>query len=219
MIRFRPRFATKLFVFSGIALASVLGLVLASDWWIELSVHSWVYSNVQDVPHNRVGLVLGTSKKLRNGHTNYYFKYRMDAAEALYRAGKIDYILVSGDNGTLSYNEPRDMKKALVARGIPDEAIYLDYAGFRTLDSVIRGLKIFGQKSITIISQEFHNKRAIYIARKHGIKAIGYNARDVNVQDGLKIQLREKLARVLVFIDLYILDTRPKFLGEKIKIG
>ena len=194
-------------------------LILFCNWKIELTCKTSLYSNLKQVPANKVGLVLGTSKWLRDGRPNLYFKYRIQAAYALYKAGKIKYILVSGDNGFESYNEPREMHNALVKLGVPSEAIVLDYAGFRTLDSVVRCKKVFGQQNVTIISQPFHNKRALYIASNYGMKAIGFNARDVNLYTGFKTQLREKLARVKVFIDLYLINKQPKFLGDKIEIG
>ena len=104
-----------------------------------------------------------------------------------------------------------------MAAGIDSTVIYLDYAGFRTFDSIVRLKKIFGQQRVTIISQLFHNQRAIYIAQKEGIEAIGFNAKDVSGDAGLKVQLREKLARVKVFVDM-ITGKKPKFLGEKISI-
>ncbi len=194
-------------------------LILFCNWKIEQKCKTSLYSNLKQVPANKVGLVLGTSKWLRDGRPNLYFKYRIQAAYALYKAGKIKYILVSGDNGFESYNEPREMHNALVKLGVPSEAIVLDYAGFRTLDSVVRCKKVFGQQNVTIISQPFHNKRALYIASNYGMKAIGFNARDVNLYTGFKTQLREKLARVKVFIDLYLINKQPKFLGDKIEIG
>jgi SanA protein len=109
-----------------------------------------------------VGLVLGTSQYLKNGYLNWYFKYRIEATVELYKKGKIDFILVSGDNSHKNYDEPTAFKNELIKRGIPADQIYLDYAGFRTLDSVVRAKEIFGQTSITIISQKFHNERAIY---------------------------------------------------------
>jgi SanA protein len=149
---------------------------------------------------------------------NQYFYNRIKAAVELYESGKIDRIIISGDNSTKYYNEPQDMKEALMEHGIPENRIYQDYAGFRTLDSVIRCKEIFGQNQITIISQKFHNARAVFIARHHQIEAIGYNAKDVNKAAGFKTNVREILARVKLFIDLYVLDQQPKFLGEKIEI-
>lgn len=130
----------------------------------------------------------------------------------------MEYLVISGDNGRKGYNEPQDMKEALVGRGVPAGAIYLDYAGFRTYDSVVRMEKIFGQESFTVISQEFHNRRAVYIAQALGLDAVGYNAADVAAYAGMKTRLREKLARVRMFMDLWTGKT-PKFLGEPVEIG
>lgn len=179
---------------------------------------SKTYTEVIAIPHNDVGLLLGTSPKLKNGNNNLYFDYRILAAAELYKAGKIRYILISGDNRKKDYNEPEEMKKALMQKGVPEGVIYLDYAGFRTLDSVVRAQEVFGQSRITVISQRFHNERAIYLAGKNGIDAIGYNAKDVNAYAGIKTNARELLARVKMFIDLAI-DKQPHFLGEKIVIG
>jgi SanA protein len=177
-----------------------------------------IYSEVITIPQNNVGLLLGTSPKLKNGNNNLYFDYRILAVIELYKAGKIKYILISGDNRREDYNEPEEMKKALMQKGIPEKSIYLDYAGFRTLDSVVRAKEVFGQNRLTIISQRFHNERAIYLAEKNGINAIGYNAKDVNAYSGLKTNIRELFARVKMFIDLAT-DKQPHFLGEKIIIG
>jgi len=160
---------------------------------------------------------LGTSKTLKDGRLNYYFKYRVDAAVELYKNGKIEYILVSGDNGNKAYDEPSDFKNELIKRGIPADKIFLDYAGFRTWDSVIRAKEIFGQDSLTIISQKFHNERAICMAENKGVTAVGFNAQDVRDNYGIKTKIREAFARVKVFVDI-IFDTQPKFLGEKIEI-
>lgn len=184
---------------------------------INKHAESKIYATTDSIPQNKVGLLLGTSPKLKNGNNNLYFDYRILATCELYEAGKIKYILISGDNRKVDYNEPEEMKKALMQKGIPENVIYLDYAGFRTLDSVIRSKEVFGQDSITIISQRFHNERAIYLAEQYGITAIGYNAKDVDAYAGLKTKIRELFARVKVFIDLAI-DKKPHFLGEKIII-
>lgn len=192
--------------------------IIVCDRTIKKHTVSKVYTEVGIIPVNKVGLVLGTSPKLKNGNNNLYFDYRILAAVELYKAGKIKYILISGDNRREDYNEPEEMKKALMQKGIPEKSIYLDYAGFRTLDSVVRAKEVFGQNRLTIISQRFHNERAIYLAEKNGINAIGYNAKDVNAYSGLKTNIRELFARVKMFIDLAT-DKRPHFLGEKIIIG
>ena len=200
-----------------IAIPCVISLIVCNQT-IKKHTAAQIYNEVITIPQNKVGLLLGTSPKLKNGNNNLYFDYRILAAVELYKAGKIKYILISGDNRREDYNEPEEMKKALMQKGIPEKFIYLDYAGFRTLDSVIRAKEVFGQNQLTIISQRFHNQRAIYLAERNGINAIGYNAKDVNAYAGLKTNIRELLARVKMFIDLAI-DKQPHFLGEKIIIG
>ena len=125
--------------------------------------------------------------------------------------------MVSGDNSSTDYDEPSTIKNDLVAQGIPPTKIFLDYAGFRTLDSVVRSKEIFGQHEVTIISQQFHNERGIYIAESKGMKAVGINAKDVSTPYGFKTRLRERFARVKMMLDL-IFGKKPKFLGEKIQI-
>lgn len=192
-------------------------VIFISNFAIEHNAKNKTFDHSSRIKKNKVGLLLGTSKYLKGGHINSYFKYRIDAAVELFNQGKIDFILVSGDNATKYYNEPNTFKKALIKRGIPKDKIYLDFAGFRTLDSVVRAKKIFGQERITIISQEFQNERAIYLAEKRGIRAIGFNARDVSASAGFKTRVREYFARTKAFMDI-LFQVKPKFLGEKIEI-
>lgn len=175
------------------------------------------YDEISSVPKNKVGVVLGTARHLVEGGTNPFYVNRIQATIDLYNAGKIDFVLVSGDNGTIYYNEPDTMKKDLIAGGIPENKIFLDFAGFRTLDSMVRAKEVFGLTEVTVISQEFHNERAIYLAQRHGLEAIGYNAKDVTGNKGLKVHLREYFARVKVFVDI-LLKTQPKYLGKKVRI-
>ncbi|MGQ3679358.1 SanA/YdcF family protein [Tenacibaculum discolor] len=176
-----------------------------------------LFNTTETIPKNKVGLLLGTVKYLSDGRVNLYYQFRLNAAVELYKAKKIDFILVSGDNGAEGYDEPTDFKNDLIKAGIPEDKIYLDYAGFRTLDSVVRIKEIFGQTSVTIISQQFHNERALYLANHFEIDAIGYNAKGVSGKKAIKVQLREYLARVKVFIDI-LFNIEPKFLGEPIVI-
>jgi len=206
----------KLYIFLILILLPFL-LILISNYSIEKYAKNKTFSDVSLIEKNKVGLVLGTSKTLNNGMINLYFTFRINATVELYNNGKIDFILISGDNGNKDYDEPTDFKNELIKKGIPENKIFLDFAGFRTLDSVIRSKEIFGQKSITIISQQFHNERAIYLAKNYGITAIGFNARDVSGRYGLKVQIREYFARTKVFIDI-LLGVKPKFLGNKIEI-
>ncbi len=201
--------------FSGIALATAS--VVVTDYWVTASTRPQLYDSVRDIPHNKTGLLLGTSKYLRHGQVNYYYLYRIDAAVALFKAGKIDFVLISGDNGVEHYNEPETMRADLIARGIPKEKIFLDYAGFRTLDSILRCREVFGENKITVISQPFHNQRAIFIANRKGMDAIGFNAKDVNRSSGFKTQVREKFARMKMLLDLAF-GKKAKYYGHKVPI-
>ena len=197
----------------------VLTLLFAFAEWQIGAYKSELFTKVEEIPERKIGLLLGTSKYARKGEVNLYYKHRIEAAAALYRAGKIKFILISGDNATKSYNEPQTFKKDLIALGIPEDHIVLDYAGFRTLDSVERCKAVFQEDSITIISQEFHNLRALFIADHKKVDAIAFNAEKVGESYGFKTQLRERLARVKAVLDIYILNTKPKFYGEKIEIS
>lgn len=192
-------------------------LVFVANYSIEKNAINKTFTNSNEIKKNKVGLVLGTAKILNNGRINLYFKYRIQATVALYKKGKIDFVLVSGDNGNKNYDEPTDFKNELIKKGIPANRIFLDYAGFRTLDSVVRAKEIFGQTSVTIISQKFHNERAIFLAEKNGINAIGFNARDLTGKYGLKVRIREYFARTKAFLDI-MFGVEPKFLGKKVEI-
>jgi SanA protein len=202
-----------------IIIAVCLISLFVGNSWINTNTKTQLYTNVDKIPFRKVGLVLGASKKTIRGTDNLYFSYRIQAAYELFKAHKVQYLLVSGDNHIKGYDEPSDMREALIALGVPDSCIILDYAGFRTLDSVVRCNEVFGEDSITIISQEFHNQRALFIANKNNIQAIGFNAQDVNQNYSFKTRLREYFARVKCVLDIYVLYTSPKFLGEKINIG
>lgn len=201
-------------IFFGI---SVL-FIFWANYKIESETKDLVTYDIQKLPNEKVGLLLGTGKFLKNGWKNLYFFNRIDATEQLYKSGKIQYILISGDNSTKNYSEPEDMQAELIKRGIPADKIVLDFAGFRTLDSVVRAKEIFGQNSFIIISQKFHNERAIFLARKYGIEAYGFNAKDVNKYFGFKTKVREYFARAKVFVD-FLLGVEPKFGGEKVEIS
>lgn len=192
-------------------------LLIGSNVWMIQSQKAKTFTEQENIPFNQVGLVLGTSRYMVNGQENLFFKSRIEAAANLYCSGKIKHILVSGDNGSTSYNEPRAMYKALREEGVAAEDISMDYAGFRTLDSVVRSKVVFQQDSITIISQGFHNYRALFIAEHYGIEAVAFNA-DPEQVPSQKPYLREYLARVKGVLDLYVLKKQPKFLGDEIHI-
>lgn len=196
--------------------AGIIFIVFA-NYSIKKSSDSFLYDDVSKIPTTKVAMLLGTSKTLSSGFPNAYFTNRIKAAADLYKSGKIKYIIVSGDNSRKDYNEPEDMQLALMQQGVPQDKIYLDFAGFRTLDSVLRAKEIFGQQKLIIISQKFHNERAVFLARKNNIEAYGYNAENVNKYAGLKTNLREYFAKAKVYWDL-LFGVEPKFGGDKVVI-
>jgi SanA protein len=198
------------------AIVVLLVTIWANNAVVEASTQ-YITDDINKVEAKNVGLLLGTSKKVKSGRNNLYFFNRIDATVNLYKNGKIKNVIISGDHGRKDYNEPEDMKMELMKGGIPDSVIYLDYAGFRTLDAVIRAKEVFGQSSFLVISQQFHNERAVFIARKLGISAFGYNAKEVGTRYGFRTKVREFFARDKVFFDL-IFGVKAKFLGEKILI-
>jgi SanA protein len=205
-----------LIILSVIISACFIAIILAEKI-IQNTAKGKLFSEINKVPYNKVGLLLGTARMLRNGLINPYYHYRIKAAEELLKTGKIKYLVISGDNGHKNYNEPEMMRTDLINSGIDSTRIFLDYAGFRTFDSVVRLKKIFGQDSVTIISQQFHNERALYIAKHESMYAIGFNAKDYTGNRSMKVLIREKFARVKVFID-DLFGIKPKFYGKKIKI-
>ena len=202
-------------------LLSILGLgVIFIILCIVLTVHAdrqveacsrYVWSDAEKLPEREYGLLLGTARIVQGKYLNQYFLLRIEGAVKLYRLGKIRKIVVSGDNSRKEYNETGDMKQALMEHGIPEKAIEMDYAGFRTLDSVLRARNLFGLRQYTVISQHFHCERAVYLAREHGLDVIGFAAEEVSPKFRLKRYFREPLARSKAWLDIHILHTRPHF--------
>lgn len=196
-------------------------LLIAATWWcnhwIVTSTQSQLYSNIDSIPFRKVGLILGTNKSWHEVE-NPYFKYRIEAAVKLFKTGKIKHIIVSGDNHLSYYDETKDMEEALIKAGIPDSCITPDYAGFRTFDSMVRCLLVFGQDSVTVISQRSHNERALFIANYYKMNTVAFNAQEPSTRFSLQTNLREYFAKCKAVLDLYILHTSPHFLGQKIKV-
>lgn len=177
-----------------------------------------LYSSVKKVPVKKAALVLGTAKYRIGGGKNYFYTYRIRAAAELFKAGKVKAIVVSGDNSTKYYNEPRKMQKDLIKAGVPKRYITLDPLGVRTLDSIVRAETIFDLKDYIIVSQKFHLERALFIAKAKGQQAIGFVAKDIpGTAAAYRMKAREYLARAKAFLDVYILHTKPKFDGKKRK--
>ncbi|TAL01167.1 MAG: vancomycin high temperature exclusion protein [Verrucomicrobia bacterium] len=173
-----------------------------------------IFHSVNETPQNDVALVLGTGKLTPRGRPNLHFNQRINAAVELYQSGKVHHLLVSGDNHIKGYDEPTDMRDALIAAGVPTNAITCDYAGFRTLDSVVRAQTVFGLKNFTIVTEEFHCPRSVWIARQRGLNAVAFAAPDLTSRRWtVRVKVREALARVLCGLDLYLLHTQPKFPG------
>ncbi|MBX2916961.1 MAG: YdcF family protein [Cyclobacteriaceae bacterium] len=194
---------------------TLLLIIGLTNVWVVTSTQSRVLTDYRHLPDSGVALVLGTSHKLVSGEPNPFFQNRMETAAELYKQGKIVHFIVSGDNRTRYYNEPLEMQKALVKLGVPVSAITLDYAGLRTLDSVVRCKEIFGQDNVTIITQPFHSYRALFISDFYKVNAVALVANEPNRETAARVYVREYLARAKAVLDLYLLGTAPRHLGEK----
>jgi len=204
-----------------LVLVSVLAviLILINYAYITQQSQGRIYSDIHSIPHKRAALLLGTTKYVSKGRKNWFYIYRIRAAVALWKAHKVDAIIVSGDNGTRYYNETKAMYQDLIRAGVPARYITRDFAGFRTLDSVMRAGVDFGLKDFIIISQRFHLERALYIAHVKGFHAIGYAAKDIkHTKAATRMFFRELAARVKMMLDLYVLHTEPKYWGGELKV-
>lgn len=208
-------FIKKVLKWALIAAGLVFCVLLASNIWVVKSTEEAVFTNFNDVPGATVALVLGTSNKLTNGLPNPFFNSRIATAATLYKEGKVTHFILSGDNRTIYYNEPFEMRKALLKWGVPDSVITLDYAGLRTLDSIVRCKEIFGQDKIIIITQPFHSYRALFISHYYNMDAVAIIAQEPIEEAAFKVYFREYFARTKAILDLYILKTAPHHLGEK----
>ncbi len=209
------RFSVK--AFSCLVLMGLV-LLIGAEWYVWSSASGRLYDKVEDISKKAPVLVLGCTPTI-GGRDNLYFTYRMDSAAALWSAGKASTFVVSGDNGTHTYNEPEWMKVALVERGVPEDRIVCDYAGFRTLDSVVRMKEVFGAQRFIIVSQQFHNERALAIAAYNNLDAVALNADNrVGRRSIIKSWLRERAARVCMLLDLLVWGTDPRFLGDPVKL-
>lgn len=210
MLRRLLRYLRWPLILSALLVLAVAGI----NVWMTLRCRDRIHSDAASVPPTDVALVLGTGKLTRAGLNNIHFRVRMDAAASLYKAGRIRHVLVSGDNSKVDYNEPQDMKNALVERGVPAGAITCDFAGLRTLDSVVRARDIFDVKECVIVSDDFHLARALWLADRHGIRAVAYHEETVRWGRSGTVRVREWFARVRALAD-EITGTEPKFGGDK----
>lgn len=186
--------------------------------WIEFRARGRIFTSVANVRPNDVALVLGTSNRTPGGYENPFFAGRIAAAADLFRAGKARHLLLSGDNRTADYDEPTQMQRALIAKGIPASAMTLDYAGFRTLDSFARARDVFGLTRLTIVTDDFHAARSVLLAHHFGIDAQVLCSAPVPARWSMKTRLREIGARCRALLDIYVLHAKPHFLGERVTL-
>lgn len=209
----------RVFVYLIIAASiAVILLLFTCNYLVSRNAEGRLYAELDSVPQKEVGLLLGTAPQTRIGRDlNQFFKFRIEAAVALYKAGKIRSILISGDEHSLDgINEVECMRDSLVSRGVPDTAILLDGKGYRTFDAVARATQVYNQHTYVVISQKFHNERAIYLAEHLGLDVehlVGFNATDPTYTIAIVTYLREYLARVKMFVDL-MTDKKPEFMKK-----
>lgn len=202
-----------------LVLATVVVCAVLATRRVSAVAAPFVSAAVSDLPEVRVGLVLGCSAKLADGRTNLFFARRIAAASELFRAGRVQFLLLSGDNSRADYDEPSEMRRALIRAGVPASRLVLDYAGFRTLDSVLRAKQVFGLAEVIVVSQHFHNERAVYLARAHGLRAFGFDAQAVGGAEGARMALREAASRVFAVLDVNVFHTKPRFDGPPETLG
>lgn len=185
-------------------------LMILANFWVYALTSGRTYTKISKVPPRDCALVLGTSPKMRSGVANPYFVARMDAVGTLYHHGKIKKIIVSGEKSE-NYDETEAMTKFLVYNeGVPEDIIIKDPKGFNTHKSILRCKNIYGQKNVIIVSQGFHNLRALFFARNNGMNALGFDAQDVTKNESFyRNHTREFLARVLA-VFYYILGISPE---------
>ena len=201
------------------ALLLLIALItLTCNIMISSSTRSRIYSDAAVLPANDVGLVLGSGPPGNPLYPNPHFKVRTQAAAYLYRIGKVKHLLLSGDNSRPGYSEPSDMKAALLKLGVPETALTLDYAGFRTLDSVARAREVFGLSNLTIITDDFHAGRAVFLARHFGVDAVAYSPEPVPLKWSAQVRMREVAARVRAVADVSVLNKQPRYLGPAVRI-
>jgi SanA protein len=203
--------------YAAVLLLLVAGFIIWNDHHITMLTQNRIFTDIKTVPHRPVALLLGTSKYAHR-RVNLFYLHRIEAATKLFFSGAVRAILVSGDNAQRAYNEPAMIKRDLVRRGVPADFITLDYAGFRTLDSVVRAKAVFGQDALIVVSQRFHCERAIYLGDALGVNLIGFAVKDVSGPNATKIRRREVFARAKAFLDIHILSAQPKFLGKPVEV-
>lgn len=213
------RKSKKIILWVALCLISLFILGAGILWGVNsyiLSAGGNYTSDLNKLKSADVILVLG-ARVYSDGSPSPALRDRLDYGYDAYMSGLSKYILCSGDNGKIEYNEVIGMQNYLVERGVPREDIILDYAGFDTYDSMYRARDIFCVESMIVVTQEYHMSRALYIADKLGMKSYGYSAPDSVFGESLRSnRLRESLARVKAFLDVEVFKSEPTFLGDKL---
>lgn len=210
----RRQFRAAALCLGVLALGSV-GFIAAADRWMLARTDALCYPRLEAVPERPVALVFG-ARVYPGGGLSAVLRHRVEAGVALYRAGKVRKLLMTGDNGRSDYDEVTAMKRHAVSLGVPAEDVVRDYAGFRTYDSCYRAREIFAVDRAVLVTQAFHLPRAIYTARSLGIDAVGYSSRVGMTPEALRsTRIREALARAAAVIDVGLLRRKPKYLGPR----
>lgn len=211
----------RLILYVALRVAAVALMAGALAWYAERrldrAAEAKSFSDVGNVPAANVALVLGTAPIGPEGGPNRYFVYRLDAAAALYKAGKAKYFIVSGTREG-RYDEPTAMRAGLIERGVPAEAIYRDFGGNRTLESIVRARRVYGQTRLIIVSQRFHLARALFLALHEGIDARGFEARDVDQPYSIFTELRRYPSAMRAYWDVWN-GMRAEDVGKPVRIG
>ncbi|AZA54819.1 vancomycin high temperature exclusion protein [Chryseobacterium sp. G0201] len=203
------RIVKNIFNLTFISIEIGILLICLANAWVFALTGGRTYTKISKIPPREIALVLGTSPKMRSGMSNPYFTKRMDATALLYHHGKIKQIIVSGEKSK-GYNEPAAMKKYLVYQeGVPEDIITEDPKGFNTYKSILRCKDIYKKDNVIIVSQGFHNLRALFFARNNNMNALGFDAQDVNKPESFyRNQAREILARVIAVV-YFVLGISP----------
>lgn len=191
----------------------ILGFLLYSNHVVESAASGRFYSVLDSLPSRDVGIVLGCAPYI-DGRPNPYFWGRMRAAAQLQKLGRVRVLLVSGDNGRAGYDEPRAMREALESLGIPHKAIVCDFAGFRTLDTMVRAHKVFGLSQATVITDDFHMARSLYCAQQAGIDCVGFPSHVGRTSQSNWLNFREAFGKMRAVMDMQYLHTQPTYLGK-----
>jgi len=200
-----PRLKRRLRRAAAWGVALFVLVVLLSNRWVINSTDGMLYKDSSLLPDNEVGLVLGCSPFVSSGKPSPQFRGRMQAAADLYRLGKVKRLILSGANPDSRYNEPKKMREALLELGVPSEAMVLDFAGDSTYESVDRAGEVFNLTRYTIVTQKYHAYRALFLARKLGMRAVAYQAPIEGVDGpGFRHPPREVFARLLAVMDVLI---------------